>query len=782
MKETILRQIYAAVIIFSFLMTSGLSVLADEEAIGDTGTDAAVYDQLEDNLSEISDMPYEVEQQYDGNSFVNEMSEGAVIGNSDDLYESGFVGETETAVSDNTDYTVEEDNTFYPEENDSQFPVSGISETDPDVPPMEEFLYDENVFSSGYVIVKKDTVAYSDPEKLIEDGYFLEDSIVYAEKETISGEPDTEWLHILFDTAENRSEDRDCLSLYVPVTSVEYMIDELSAQLMDGLLADEETRNYQDILLPEAAYMVLMQDDQEEQAELKEQLNPAEQEGLNESVKAQPVVVTNSKMNAVASAISISQHPSSVTVNAERDVTFTVRATGSGLTYQWQFRSGVGAAWSDSGLEGSDTGSLTVKAIPQRAGLYYRCVIRDTWGNVAYSNAARLNINLTILEQPIDREGINGVSYAYFTVKAAGNQLRYQWQYLAWDSSVWKDSYIDGSRSKEFHVPIIESRDNMSFRCVITDEFGNKIITNPALIKVSYYIYEQPSGISTTVGKTVYFTVKASGIGLKYQWQWRPNSNSDWVNTGLTGNKTATLTVTPSLAFNGRQYRCIIQDKRWYWELISDTVNLTVRSSSNSGLRIIKQPSDVKGYIDETASFSVSASGSSGYRYQWQYLIFGQSAWKNSNLTGSHSNTLKVPITASRNRMSFRCVITDSAGKSVVSSSAKIYTKINIYQEPYGYYRMEEFTGDNTTIAVDASGTGLYYQWQYLAQGSSQWKNSECQGSHSWRIFFLNSDHQRHNSSFRCVIRDVNGNMVISKPVVHPTSYGTFGYANYVVL
>ena len=873
----------------------------------------------------------------------------------------------------------------------------------------EEIILETDEFSAGYVLISKDTVAYSDPFSMTVDGFFSEDSIVYAEKNDGPEENGTEWLRIIFDTEEKRTAGQECSFLYIPATSAIAISEEESAILVDELSAENETRYYQDYLLPTASYMNLVArestDPEEEEnketitAEGENQVKKVFSEPANAGVDAkstntgfataieitdysiapsnekiwysgtldssvdalvysitlpasgyleisgnttltdvfyriynpnkhQVASVLKSQTNTASNAIScgwhlkkgtyyilflkyqnytgsinfqvmyegasesfsdsgqddsmsgansiavntdyvghiglagdvdyyrftlpsagsvalelnafngsvkyeifdssgtlqtgynktsytyrfeqlfekydlakglyylkissggehytdagnygfylgyinIKQHPSGTTVNVGTNVNFSVVATGAFLTYQWQFRNAGSSVWNDSGLEGSDTSTLTVPAISQRAGLYYRCMIKDVRGNIAYTNAARLNINLTITKQPQNAVGQIGNTVS-FAVEAAGNQLSYRWQYRAPGSTAWQNSGIETSCSKTFKVPVIAGRNNMSYRCVITDEFGNTTTSNVVVLTINLKIIQQPASISTTAGKTVKFYVGATGSGLKYQWQYRPWNASTWNNSGLAGSNTNTLTVNASSSNNGMYYRCIVSSGSS--RVASDQALLKVQTAQNSGPVITKQPSNAFAYIDETATFHVDVSGENIDDYQWQYLIYGQKTWKDSNLTGSHFDTLKVPVTAARNRMSFRCIITNTSGKSVVSSSATLYTKINILIETFGWYRCNE-DGEMTTLSLDATGTGLSYQWQYLAPGSSQWRNSECEGSHSSRLFFKNS-FQRFYTLFRCVVKDCNGNMVVSKPVEHPDFYGTFGYAN----
>ncbi len=71
-------------------------------------------------------------------------------------------------------------------------------------------------------------------------------------------------------------------------------------------------------------------------------------------------------------------------------VSFTVEATGSGLTYQWQFSSDAGKTWKDSGLPGNDTPTLSTTFTEARMIYRFRCVVTDAGGNSVKSGIVRM--------------------------------------------------------------------------------------------------------------------------------------------------------------------------------------------------------------------------------------------------------------------------------------------------------------------------------------------------------------------------------------------------------
>ena len=57
---------------------------------------------------------------------------------------------------------------------------------------------------------------------------------------------------------------------------------------------------------------------------------------------------------------------------------------------------------------------------------------------------------------------------------------------------------------------------------------------------------------------TAEFYVKATGVGLEYQWQ--RNINGNWVDSNYTGNRTRCLKVPANTSTDGYKFRCVITD------------------------------------------------------------------------------------------------------------------------------------------------------------------------------------------------------------------------------
>ncbi len=155
--------------------------------------------------------------------------------------------------------------------------------------------------------------------------------------------------------------------------------------------------------------------------------------------------------------IRITGHPLSKTVTENTNAKFGVIAEGTRLTYQWQYRFGT-SAWTNTTLSGAKTSLLTVPATMARNGCQYRCVIKDSAGNVTYSNPATLTVKapVKITGHPLSKS-VNVNTNAKFGVIADGAGLTYQWQYRFGDRA-WTNTTLSGNKTSLLTVPATAAR------------------------------------------------------------------------------------------------------------------------------------------------------------------------------------------------------------------------------------------------------------------------------------------------------------------------------------
>ncbi|MCX6235926.1 MAG: hypothetical protein NT175_14620, partial [Bacteroidetes bacterium] len=248
---------------------------------------------------------------------------------------------------------------------------------------------------------------------------------------------------------------------------------------------------------------------------------------------------------------------------------FTVTATGAGLTYQWQEYITSWINVSNGGVySGALSATLTITNPPSSMNGYkYRCVVTGTCTPAATSDGlATLIVNTApaITGQPSAQTVCAGSGQATYTVIATGSGLTYQWQEFI---STWTNLSNGGVYAGVLSATLTitnppESMDGYQYRCVVSGSCVPPATSNAAVLNVDegITIDTQPADQIVCVGNNASFSVSATGTITGYQWQefttsWNNLNN----NTTYGGVTTSTLSITGATAgMNGNNYRCII--------------------------------------------------------------------------------------------------------------------------------------------------------------------------------------------------------------------------------
>ena len=413
------------------------------------------------------------------------------------------------------------------------------------------------------------------------------------------------------------------------------------------------------------------------------------------------IVVTNSVGNATSNAAiltvnpapvapSITTQPASQTVTAGQTATFSVTASGTApLSYQWQKN---GAA-----ISGATAASYTTPAeTTADTGAQFTVVVTNSVGN-ATSNAAILTVNPapvapSITTQPASQTVTAGQT-ATFSVTASGTApLSYQWRK--------NGSAISGATAASYTTPAETTADNgAQFTVVVTNSAGNAtsnvaiLTVNPAPVAPS--ITTQPASQTVTAGQTATFSVTASGTApLSYQWEKN--------GAAISGATSASYTTpTETTADTGAQFAVVVTNS--VGNATSNAAILTVNPAPVAP-SITTQPASQTVTAGQTATFSVTASGTAPLSYQWR---------KNGTaISGATAASYTTPATpAADNGAQFSVVVTNSAG-SVTSNAATLTVNVppSITAQPAS---QTVTAGQTATFSVTASGTApLSYQWR----------------------------------------------------------------------
>ncbi|HLY12385.1 MAG TPA: PQQ-dependent sugar dehydrogenase, partial [Planctomycetota bacterium] len=129
----------------------------------------------------------------------------------------------------------------------------------------------------------------------------------------------------------------------------------------------------------------------------------------------------------------ITQQPQNRTVTVGSTASFSVTATGTSLTYQWQSMPPGGAF---ANLGGATSASYTTPATTlAMSGTQYRVIIDNPAAGTVTSNAATLTVTSGTIPPAISgqpaSETVTAPATATFSVTATGTNLTYQWQSMA---------------------------------------------------------------------------------------------------------------------------------------------------------------------------------------------------------------------------------------------------------------------------------------------------------------------------------------------------------------
>ncbi len=251
--------------------------------------------------------------------------------------------------------------------------------------------------------------------------------------------------------------------------------------------------------------------------------------------------------------------------------TFTVTATGAGLTYQWQEYNG--SIWSNLSNGGvySNVTTATLSVTNPAVGITgykYRAQVSGTCAPAATSDGnATLTVNAapSITSQPIDASICEGDNTT-FGISATGFGRSYQWEENS--GSGWlpisDGGLYSGAQSPDLTITgVLKGMDNYQYRCVVSGTCSPNATSNAVLLTVSpsTAILSQPQNAINCSGNTIKFGVVAIGTGI-ISYQWQSNITGVWAalsnDVQISGVTTDTLVISDISIDNEGLYRCIV--------------------------------------------------------------------------------------------------------------------------------------------------------------------------------------------------------------------------------
>lgn len=433
------------------------------------------------------------------------------------------------------------------------------------------------------------------------------------------------------------------------------------------------------------------------------------------------------------------KHPSNVSTTNDVPVVLEAKtnAADDQVSYQWKVSTDGGSTWENVDSKyGGKTTKITLPVGTYKLGSKYRCFA--TYGTETYqSNVASLTLYspmVSIQANPSSKSGYYG-DKVLFSVKASGALLKYQWQYST-DGRTWKNSSAAGAKTDTLEITCASSNNNLQYRCVVS---SGTISANSSAAKLTSkaLILNHPASQTASIGNKVTFSVTAGGANRTYQWQFSSDGKT-WMNSGATGAKTASISVTAGKSNNGLKYRCIV--KNGSASETSSVATLTVK------LQLSKQPVSKTAYYGDRVQFT-TGSLVSGVTYQWQYSSNG-STWSNSTGTGAKTATLTITAGSGNNGLKYRCLVTYGTAKAY-TSVATLTSKAIIVKQPTS---ISATVGSKVNFVVSCGGTNLSYQWQFSSDGKT-WKDSGATGAKTASVS-VTVGKTNNGVKYRCIVKN----------------------------
>ncbi|MBX2903964.1 MAG: hypothetical protein KF872_10450, partial [Chitinophagales bacterium] len=423
---------------------------------------------------------------------------------------------------------------------------------------------------------------------------------------------------------------------------------------------------------------------------------------------------------------SISTHPINSTVCEQTNTSFTVVASGAGLTYQWQVSTNGGGLWNDITAAGSNptyagfnsSATLNVNGVTNaNNGWMYRVVVSGTCVPGVTSNGATLNVNAapSVTTNPQASTICNGDNTSFSVVASGYGTLSYQWQVN--DGLGWSNITAAGSNptyggfnssSTLTLTGTPTSVNGYNYRVVVSGGCAPAATTVAALLTVnptSVGGIAGTSGNGPTICTGQSTTLLLGGNTGSVQWQDSPDG-STWTN--IPG-ATSTSYNTPALTAD-RYYRAIVTSgvcpsATSTVQMIDVKNSVAGTASANQGICTGSQPADI------------TLSGSNG-NIQWQQADDAGFTVGLINIPGGTSSTLTGALVGTLTSTKyFRAQVTDWPCGSAISNTVVVTVSPQTVAGSVTGGTTPLCLGSNTGTLTLSGNTGAVVKWQKQLNG-----------------------------------------------------------------
>ncbi len=384
-------------------------------------------------------------------------------------------------------------------------------------------------------------------------------------------------------------------------------------------------------------------------------------------------VTTSAATLTVNSVPGITSQPVSTAACVGSNASFTVGATGA-TSLQWR-KGGVN-------IPGATSATLNLSGVTAANAGAYDCVVTNVCGSVTTATATLTVNTVPVIEtQPSSRSACAGEMVTFSIVASGADSL--QWR---------KDGVnIPGATSATLSINPVVSASAGSYDCVATNTCGSSTSSAASLaVLVPLSVTSQPAPVDACEGTPASLTFAVAGSGpITYRW------TKDGVD--IPGATSATLSFASLAVADGGTYACTATGA--CGELASASTTVTVKQL----LALTGQPASLVKCEGESASFSVTVSGTGPFTYRWTR--------NGETIAGATEASYAIASVSAAGAGSYACIV-EGPCNTVTSEAATldVRTPATITTQPS---TVSACTGQPATLTVAASGTGpLTYAWR----------------------------------------------------------------------
>ncbi|OFX90903.1 MAG: hypothetical protein A2X06_03910, partial [Bacteroidetes bacterium GWC2_40_22] len=364
---------------------------------------------------------------------------------------------------------------------------------------------------------------------------------------------------------------------------------------------------------------------------------------------------------------------------AGANVSFSVTATGVGLTYQWYKNLvSMGALY--------QTPTLSLNNIAAADAASYTCQVTGTCGPVEISNPGVLTVDIpaVISTHPQPSSVCFNTTHELNIVLSEGTNPAYQWYF---------DNDLDGTfvpvggaTTQILTITTFDATEAGDYYCVVINGCGSANSQKARLTLIdAFNITSSIADASVCENGNKTFTIVADQP-VSYRWM------KDGIDIPGATNQSLILNNIP-FADNGAVYSCEV-----YNNCKSQIVSAVLTVSQP--LTITQQPQGGIACPGENYTIFTVASGTNP-QYQW---------YKTPAVPVSPGSALSFSPFVPGDAGTYYCVVTNGCGSSTTNNvviTAGVATGITDEPDP-----LFLCTGNDASFSVTAAGTNLTYEWR----------------------------------------------------------------------